>query len=56
LITKIRYRDGRDSNLLFVGAQGGATTDPGEYGRLFLGINDDYLRDNKGSFKVVIRW
>ncbi len=56
LIAKIRYRDGRDSNLLYIGAQNGAQTDPGEYGRLWLGINDDFVRDNKGSFRVVIRW
>ena len=56
LIGKIRYRDGRDSNLVFVGAQGSPASEAGEYGRLFLGINDDYIRDNKGSFKVVIRW
>lgn len=56
LIAKIRYRDGRDSNLLYIGAQNGAKTDPDEYGRLWLGINDDFVRDNKGSFRVVIRW
>lgn len=56
LIGKIRYRDGRDSNLVYIGPQGNPGTEPGEYGRLFLGINDDYVRDNKGSFKVVIRW
>ncbi len=56
LIGKIRYRDGRDSNLVFVGAQGSPASEAGEYGRLFLGINDDYIRDNKGSFKVLIRW
>lgn len=56
LIGKIRYRDGRDSNLVLVGAQGSPASEAGEYGRLFLGINDDYIRDNKGSFKVVIRW
>lgn len=56
LIGKIRYRDGRDSNLVYIGPQGNPGTEPGEYGRLWLGINDDYVRDNKGSFKVVIRW
>ncbi|MBS1790626.1 MAG: hypothetical protein JST85_23105 [Acidobacteria bacterium] len=56
LIGKIRYRDGRDSNLVLVGTQGTPSTEAGEYGRLFLGINDDYLRDNKGSYKVTIRW
>lgn len=56
LIGKIRYRDGRDSNLVLVGSQGSPSSEAGEYGRLFLGINDDYIKDNKGSFKVVIRW
>ncbi|MGH9803512.1 MAG: hypothetical protein ACRD82_24390, partial [Blastocatellia bacterium] len=56
LIGKVRYRDGKDSDLVLIGAQGGASTDPGEYGRLFLGINDDFVKDNKGSFRVVIRW
>lgn len=56
LIGKIRYRDGRDSNLVFIGTQGNPSTEAGEYGRLWLGINDDFVRDNKGSFKVVIRW
>ncbi|MFN0110269.1 MAG: hypothetical protein ACKVZH_15545 [Blastocatellia bacterium] len=56
LIGKVRYRDGKDSAFVVIGAQGGATTDPGEYGRLWLGVNDDFLKDNKGSFKVLIRW
>jgi hypothetical protein len=56
LIAKIRYRNGGDSNILFVGRQGGGTTEQNEYGRLMLGINDDYFRDNRGSFRVTIRW
>lgn len=56
LIGKIRYRDGRDSNFVFIGPQGNPSSEPGEYGRLWLGVNDDFVRDNKGSFKVVIRW
>jgi hypothetical protein len=56
LIGKIRYRDGRDSNYVFIGSRGGANTEPNEYGRLFLGINDDYFRDNAGSFRVTIRY
>lgn len=56
LIAKIRYRDGRDSNYLFVGERNQATAEPNEYGRLFLGINDDNFRDNSGSFTVRIRW
>ncbi|MDX2029658.1 MAG: hypothetical protein SF339_03245 [Blastocatellia bacterium] len=56
LIAKIRYRDGRDSNFLFVGANGSGNTEPNESGRLYLGINDDYFRDNTGSYRVTIRW
>ena len=56
LIGKIRYRDGRDSNFVLVGSRGAPATEPNEYGRLFLGINDDYFRDNNGSYRVTIRW
>ena len=56
LIARIRYRDGRYSNLVGVGAQGTPATEEGEYGRLFLGINDDNFADNRGSFTVRIRW
>jgi hypothetical protein len=56
LIAKIRYRDGRDSNFVFVGARATPSTEPNEYGRLFLGINDDYFRDNSGSYRVTIRY
>jgi hypothetical protein len=56
LIGKIRYRDGRDSNFVFIGTRGAPTSEPNEYGRLFLGINDDYFRDNIGSYRVTIRW
>lgn len=56
LIGKIRYRDGRDSNSVFIGSRGEPTSEPNEYGRLFLGINDDYFRDNTGSYRVTIRW
>ena len=56
LIGKIRYRDGRDSNFVFIGSRGGASSEPNEYGRLFLGVNDDDFRDNTGSYRVTIRW
>jgi hypothetical protein len=56
LIAKIRYRDGSDSNYIFIGSRGGGNSEPNEYGRLFLGINDDYFRDNNGSFRVTIRY
>jgi hypothetical protein len=56
LIGKIQYRDGGDSNFVGIGANGTANTEPDEYGRLFLGINDDYFRDNSGTFRVTIRY
>jgi hypothetical protein len=56
VIAKIRLRNGGDSNILYVGRQGGGTTEPNEYGRLFIGINDDYFKDNRGSFTVRVRW
>jgi hypothetical protein len=56
LIGKIRYRDGRDSNYVFIGSRGTPASEPNEYGRLFLGINDDNFRDNRGSYTVRIRW
>ncbi len=56
LIGKIRYRDGRDSNFVYIGSRGNPTTEPNEYGRLFLGINDDFFRDNNGSYRVTVRW
>ena len=37
----------------FVG-QGGMTFRASNSGRLYLGINDDYLRDNSGSFRVSV--
>jgi hypothetical protein len=56
LIAKIRYRQGSDSNILAVGTRNTLTAEPGEYGRLILGINDNYFNDNGGSFTVTIRW
>jgi hypothetical protein len=56
LIGRIRYRDGRYSNLVWLGARSAPATEEGEYGRLFLGINDDNFQDNRGSFNVRIRW
>ncbi|MGH9843231.1 MAG: CsgG/HfaB family protein [Blastocatellia bacterium] len=56
LLTKVRYANGKDSAILVVGAKGSARTEPGEYGRLMLGINDSTLADNGGSFRVVVRW
>jgi hypothetical protein len=55
LIGKIRYRNGSDSNSVLLGSRGSATTEPNEFGRLLLGINDDNPRDNRGSYTVRIR-
>ncbi|MFM8396152.1 MAG: hypothetical protein ACKOB4_19700, partial [Acidobacteriota bacterium] len=56
LIARIRYRDGRYSNVIGIGARSTPATEEGEYGRLFLGVNDDYFDDNRGSFTVRVRW
>ena len=56
LIGKIRYRDGRESRITLIGSDRSLTIDPRESGRLFLGVNDDYLRDNRGAFNVRVRW
>ncbi len=56
LIAKIRYPNGRDSNYVFIGSRSTPTTEANESGRLFLGINDDFFRDNNGSYRVTIRW
>lgn len=56
LIAKIRYKNGRDSQIVFIGARGGASTEANEFGRLLLGINDEYFNDNKGYYTVLIRW
>jgi hypothetical protein len=46
-------RIGEDSGAFFIGdEQGGIRVR--ESGRLFLGINDDYLLDNSGNFRVVV--
>lgn len=56
LLAKIRYRNGGESNIVVVGTSRSLIIDPGEYGRLWLGINDDYTRDNSGSFNVKVRY
>jgi len=56
LIAKIRYRDGRESRITLIGSDRTLNIDPRESGRLFLGVNDDYLRDNRGAFNVRVRW
>jgi len=56
VIAKIRYQNGRDSNLALIGAGNRVRVDPGEYGMLLVGINDGTLADNAGAFTVTIRW
>ncbi len=46
-----RVGDSRD--VFFVGEDTGAFRMRGS-GRLYLGINDDFLRDNSGSFRVTV--
>ncbi len=56
VIARVRYRDGRDSEPLYIGSRNRAHTERNEYGRLLIGINDDNYRDNSGSYNVTIRW
>jgi hypothetical protein len=56
LIARVRYSDGRNSKALFIGSRGFIKPETNESGRLYIGINDDYLQDNTGSYRVTIRW
>ena len=56
LIAKIRYQNGTDSAPRFIGARSIKRVGSSEYGRLFLGINDNKTSDNTGSYRVTIRW
>jgi hypothetical protein len=56
VIAKIRYRDGRESNPIFIGSRNQMNTQQNENGRLFIGVNDDNFRDNSGSYRLTIRW
>ena len=46
-------RVGGSNDLFFIGGDNGPIRVRGS-GRLFLGINDDYLRDNSGAFRVTV--
>ncbi len=46
-------RIGEGQDVFFIGDDDGTIRVRGE-GRLYLGINDDYLKDNQGSFRVVV--
>ena len=56
VIARIRFANGRDSNLLLIGSRNQVSTRSNESGRLFIGVNDDYFNDNGGTFRVTIRW
>ena len=44
---------GESSDIFFIGAEEGPVRVRGS-GRLYLGVNDDFLNDNAGSFRVVV--
>lgn len=46
-------RVGESNDYFFIGDDTGAIR-VRDSGRLYLGINDDYLRDNSGSFRVTV--
>ena len=46
-------RIGESNDYFFIGDDTGAIRVRGN-GRLYLGINDDYLRDNSGAFRVTV--
>jgi len=56
LIAKIRYLDGRDSDVIFIGSSNQVHTGRNDNGHLWLGVNDDNYRDNSGSYHVTVRW
>lgn len=56
LIAKIRYLDGHDSDVIFIGSRNQAHTGRNDNGHLWLGVNDDNYRDNSGSYRVTVRW
>ena len=46
-------RVGESNDYFFIGDDTGAIR-VRDSGRLYLGINDDYLRDNSGAFQVTV--
>jgi len=54
VIAKIRYPSGKDSDFFFIGAGKQKNITGGEAGRLFIGINDDYLPDNGGEYRISV--
>jgi hypothetical protein len=54
LLAKIRYSRGGESIVVPVGSSRRLNIEANEYGRLLLGINDDYVGDNTGTFNVRV--
>jgi hypothetical protein len=48
-------RIGPSADYFFIGAGRGPIRMRGT-GRLFLGVNDDYLQDNSGAFRVIVHY
>jgi hypothetical protein len=48
-------RVGESNDFFFIGDDSGPIRVRGN-GRLYLGINDDFLRDNSGSFRVTVHY
>jgi PA-IL-like protein len=46
-------RVGNSNDYFFIGGDAGAVR-VRDSGRLYLGVNDDYLQDNSGSFRVTV--
>jgi len=56
VIAKVQYRNDQNSDYIFIGSRIQTNINTGRAGRLYIGINDDYLSDNRGSYHVTIRW
>jgi hypothetical protein len=46
-------RVGQGQDVFFIGGEEGEIR-VRNTGRLYLGVNDDYLQDNSGAFRVVV--
>ncbi len=56
VIAKVQYRNDQYSDCFFIGSRVQTIINTDKTGRLYIGINDDYLPDNRGSYRVTIRW
>ena len=54
IIGKVQYRNGRDSEYFLIGSGKTMNIGANQIGRLYIGINDDYLPDNSGSYRVNV--